>query len=160
MAPTVLGPHQKPGTAPIVASGRHLRRGSGAVKDDGRKEDCKDADLVPRRSNRYFPPTSEPGTHDMRAILDVILLILQIYIWLLIAAAVLSWLIAFNVVNTRNQVVAMAGDFLYRITEPVLRPIRSILPNLGGIDVSPVILILIIFFIQNVILRYIYPNVF
>jgi YggT family protein len=119
-----------------------------------------DADLVPWRSNRYFPPTSEPGTHDMRAILDVILLVLQIYIWLLIAAAVLSWLIAFNVVNTRNQVVAMVGDFLYRITEPVLRPIRSILPNLGGIDVSPVILILIIFFIQNVILRYIYPNVF
>jgi uncharacterized protein YggT (Ycf19 family) len=64
----------------------------------------------------------------MRAILDVILLVLQIYIWLLIAAAVLSWLIAFNVVNTRNQVVAMVGDFLYRITEPVLRPIRSILP--------------------------------
>ena len=96
----------------------------------------------------------------MRAILDVILLILQIYIWLLIAAAVLSWLIAFNVVNTRNQVVAMVADFLFRITEPVLRPIRSIMPNLGGIDVSPVILILIIFFIQNVIARYIYPNVF
>ena len=56
----------------------------------------------------------------MRALLDIILLILQIYIWLLIASAVLSWLIAFNVVNTRNQVVAMVGDFLYRITEPVL----------------------------------------
>jgi len=96
----------------------------------------------------------------MRSILDVILLILQIYIWLLIAAAVLSWLIAFNVLNTRNQVVSMVGEFLYRITEPVLRPIRSILPNLGGIDVSPVILILIIFFVQNVIIRYIYPNVF
>ena len=96
----------------------------------------------------------------MRAILDVILLILQIYIWLLIAAAVLSWLIAFNVVNTRNQVVAMVADFLFKITEPVLRPIRSILPNLGGIDVSPVILILLIFFLQNVIVRYIYPNVF
>ncbi|MGC1464518.1 MAG: YggT family protein [Pseudolabrys sp.] len=96
----------------------------------------------------------------MRSVLDVILLILQIYIWLLIAAAVLSWLIAFNVLNTRNQVVSMVGEFLYRITEPVLRPIRSILPNLGGIDVSPVILILIIFFVQNVIIRYIYPNVF
>jgi YggT family protein len=96
----------------------------------------------------------------MRAVLDIILLILQIYIWLLIAAAVLSWLIAFNVVNTRNQVVAMVADFLYRITEPVLRPIRSLLPNLGGIDVSPVILILIILFLENVIIRYIYPNVF
>ena len=82
----------------------------------------------------------------MRALLDVILLVLQIYVWLLIAAAVLSWLIAFNVVNTRNQFVATIGDFLYRITEPVLRPIRSMLPNLGGIDISPVILILIILF--------------
>jgi YggT family protein len=96
----------------------------------------------------------------MRALLDVIQIVLQIYIWLLIAAAVLSWLVAFNVVNTRNQVVASVGEFLYRITEPALRPIRSVLPNLGGIDVSPVILILIIFFIQNVIQRYIYPNVF
>ena len=94
----------------------------------------------------------------MRAVLDIILLVLQIYIWLLIAAAVLSWLIAFNVVNTRNQVVAMVADFLYRITEPVLRPIRSLLPNLGGIDVSPVILILIILFLENVIIRYIYPK--
>ncbi|MDT3685124.1 MAG: YggT family protein [Pseudorhodoplanes sp.] len=96
----------------------------------------------------------------MRALLDVILVVLQIYVWLLIAAAILSWLIAFNVVNTHNQVVAVIGDFLYRITEPVLRPIRNFMPNLGGIDVSPVILILIIFFIQSVIVRYIYPNVF
>ena len=85
----------------------------------------------------------------MRAILDVILLILQIYVWLLIASAILSWLIAFNVVNTHNQFVATVADFLWRITEPVLRPIRTILPNLGGIDISPVILILIIFFIQK-----------
>jgi YggT family protein len=96
----------------------------------------------------------------MRAVLDIILLVLQIYIWLLIAAAVLSWLIAFNVVNTRNQVVASIAEFLYRITEPVLRPIRGLMPNLGGIDVSPVILILIILLIENVIVRYIYPNVF
>lgn len=96
----------------------------------------------------------------MRAILDIVLLVLQIYIWLLIASAVLSWLVAFNVVNTRNQVVATVGDFLYRITEPVLRPIRSAMPNLGGIDVSPVILILLILLLENVIIRYIYPNVF
>jgi YggT family protein len=96
----------------------------------------------------------------MRALLDVILLILQIYVWLLIAAAILSWLVAFNVVNNRNQFVASIGEFLFRITEPALRPIRNILPNLGGIDISPVILILIIFFVQNVIMRYIYPNVF
>ncbi len=96
----------------------------------------------------------------MRAVLDIILLVLQIYIWLLIAAAVLSWLIAFNVVNTRNQVVASIAEFLYRITEPVLRPIRGLMPNLGGIDVSPVILILIILLLENVIVRYIYPYVF
>ncbi|MBI3704985.1 MAG: YggT family protein [Rhizobiales bacterium] len=96
----------------------------------------------------------------MRAVLDIILLILQIYIWLLIAAAVLSWLVAFHVVNTRNQVVAMLGDFLYRITEPLLRPIRSIMPNLGGLDVSPVILILLILLLENIIIRYVYPNVF
>ncbi len=96
----------------------------------------------------------------MRSILDIILLVLQLYIWILIASAVLSWLVAFNVVNTRNQVVATIGDFLYRLTEPLLRPIRSVMPNLGGIDLSPVILILIILLIENVIVRYIYPNVF
>ncbi|MCZ7657632.1 MAG: YggT family protein [Xanthobacteraceae bacterium] len=95
----------------------------------------------------------------MRALLDVILIALQIYIYLLIAAAVLSWLIAFNVVNTRNQFVATVGEFLYRITEPALRPIRSIMPNLGGIDISPVILILLIIFLQRVIELYVYPYV-
>ena len=96
----------------------------------------------------------------MRALLDVIMIVLDLYIWLLIAAAVLSWLIAFNVVNVRNQFVGMIADFLYRITEPVLKPIRSMMPNLGGLDISPVILILLIYFIQNVIRYYIYPNVF
>jgi YggT family protein len=96
----------------------------------------------------------------MRAILDIVLVVLEVYIWLLIAAAVLSWLIAFNVVNTRNQFVAMVADFLYRITEPLLAPIRRRMPNLGGIDISPVILILIIILIDRIIRYYIYPNVF
>ena len=96
----------------------------------------------------------------MRAILDVILIALQIYVWLLIAAAILSWLIAFNVVNTRNQFVSAVSEFLYRITEPVLAPIRNVLPNLGGLDISPIILILIIMFIERVITYYIYPIVF
>ncbi len=118
----------------------------------------KDRPLVRTRPTRYmFGVSTGPN---MRALLDVILLALQLYVWLLIAAALLSWLVAFNVVNTRNQVVSTIGEFLYRITEPALRPIRNILPNLGGIDISPVILILIIFFIQSVIERYIYPNVF
>jgi YggT family protein len=96
----------------------------------------------------------------MRAVLDIILIVLNLYIYLLIAAAILSWLIAFNVVNTRNQFVSMVADFLYRITEPALRPIRNFLPGLGGLDISPIILILIILLIQRIIEYYIYPNVF
>ncbi|MDE1568462.1 YggT family protein [Aquabacter sp. P-9] len=96
----------------------------------------------------------------MRAILDVILIVLQLYVWVLIAAAVLSWLVAFNVVNPYNQFVRSVGEFIYRITEPVLAPIRSILPSLGGLDLSPMVLILIIFFIERVIGLYIYPYVF
>jgi YggT family protein len=96
----------------------------------------------------------------MRALFLVIDLALELYLWIVIAMAIFSWLVAFNVVNTRNQVVAMIGDFLYRITEPALRPIRNMLPNLGGIDISPVILFLIIVFIRYVIALYILPNVF
>ena len=79
--------------------------------------------------------------------------VIELYIWILIGGAILSWLIAFNVVNTRNRFVQMAGDFLYRITEPVLQPIRRILPNLGGIDLSPLALILALLFLQQVLAR-------
>ena len=96
----------------------------------------------------------------MRALLDIVLIILDLSVWLLIASAILSWLIAFNVVNTRNQFVASVAEFLYRITEPLLRPIRNFMPNLGGLDISPIILILIIMFLQRVITYYIYPAVF
>lgn len=96
----------------------------------------------------------------MRAILDIILIALNLYIWLLIAAAILSWLIAFNVVNTRNQFVNGVAEFLYRITEPALRPIRQFLPSFGGLDISPIVLILIIMLIERIIVYYIYPNVF
>ena len=77
--------------------------------------------------------------------------IITIYIWLLIASAVLSWLVAFNVVNTRNPVVHTVGDLLYRLTEPLLRPIRAMLPHLGGIDISPVILIIGLLFLRQLI---------
>jgi YggT family protein len=96
----------------------------------------------------------------MRALLDVIMIALDLYMYLVIAWVILSWLIAFNVVNTRNPFVAAVGDFLYRVTEPALRPIRQRLPNLGGIDISPIILFLIIILIQRAIAYYIYPNVF
>jgi YggT family protein len=87
----------------------------------------------------------------MRSILWLIDTVITLYIYILIASAILSWLVAFNVVNMRNPVVAQIGEFLYRITEPALRPIRNILPNLGGIDISPIILILGLFFIRNLI---------
>jgi len=96
----------------------------------------------------------------MRAVLDIIIIVLDLYVWLLIASAILSWLIAFNVVNTRNQFVAAIAEFLFRITEPVLGPIRRSLPSLGGLDISPIVLILIIMFLQRVITYYIYPNVY
>ena len=96
----------------------------------------------------------------MRAVLDIVLIVLDLYVWLLIASAILSWLIAFNVVNTRNQFVAAIAEFLFRITEPVLGPIRRSLPSLGGLDISPIVVILIIMFLQLVITYYIYPNVY
>ncbi len=96
----------------------------------------------------------------MRALLNVILLALQLYTYLIIASAILSWLVAFNVVNTRNDFVRSVWNFLDAVTEPVLRPIRRILPNLGGVDISPIILILLIIFIQNLIIDYLMPIAF
>jgi YggT family protein len=96
----------------------------------------------------------------MAALLDVILLVLRLYGYIIIAAAILSWLVAFNVVNYRNDFVRSIWGFLNAVTEPVLRPIRRALPNLGGIDISPIIALLLLFLIEDIIVRYIYPNVF
>ena len=96
----------------------------------------------------------------MRVILDVILIILDIYWWVVLATIILSWLIAFNVINTRNQAVDQIWRVLLSLTEPVLKPIRRILPRLQGIDLSPIVLFIVIFAIQQIIIRYIYPNVF
>jgi len=79
--------------------------------------------------------------------------VIDIFIWMLIAGAILSWLVAFNVVNTRNRFVYMVGDFLHRVTEPVLRPIRRVLPTLGGVDLSPLVVILLLVFVQQVLAR-------
>jgi len=96
----------------------------------------------------------------MRAILDVLLLVLNLYVYVIIASAILSWLFAFNIVNSGNQIINSIAQVLYNLTEPVLRPIRNRMPNLGGIDLSPIVLLLGIFLLQNIIIRYIYPNVF
>ena len=90
----------------------------------------------------------------MYAFLNLVSTVISIYIWLLIAQAVLSWLVAFGIVNRYNRVVATVGDFLWRVTEPLLRPIRRVLPDLGGIDISPVILILLLWFLRNLMFEY------
>ena len=84
-------------------------------------------------------------------LIRVIGIAIELYIFALIAMAVLSWLLAFGILNTRSPFVYRAIDFLSRITEPALRPIRRILPNFGGIDISPIILILLLYYLQNVL---------
>ena len=90
----------------------------------------------------------------MISLLYLISAVINIFIWLLIANAILSWLVAFNVVNTNNQFVSSVGNFLYRITEPPLRPIRRVIPTMGGLDVSPVVLILLLIFLRNLLFEY------
>ena len=85
----------------------------------------------------------------MKSVLILIDSLVSIYIWILIINALLSWLIAFNVLNTSNRLVYSLLDISYKMTDPLLRPIRNFLPNLGGIDISPVILILLLMFIRN-----------
>lgn len=90
----------------------------------------------------------------MHPILEIIYLVIDLYIWALIISAVLSWLVAFNVLNTQNRLVYMVGDFLFRLTEPALRPIRRVVPQLGGIDISPIVAIIALIFVQRMIVYY------
>jgi YggT family protein len=96
----------------------------------------------------------------MRALLDVILIALEYYSYAIVISAVLSWLVAFNVINIRNQVVRAIVMGLYQITEPAFRPVRRLLPSMGTMDISPIIVLLLIMLIERVILIYIYPHVF
>ena len=95
----------------------------------------------------------------MKPIIEIIVTALQLYVYVLVAAAIFSWLYAFNVVNTRNPVVATIGDTLYRLTEPVLRRVRRVMPDLGGLDLSPVVVILLIWLVQAWLKDYIWPIV-
>lgn len=83
--------------------------------------------------------------------------VIDIYTWIVIGGAIMSWLVAFGVVNVSNKFIRMVVDVLYRLTEPVLRPIRSVLPNLGGVDISPVILLLGLFFLRSLLWEYVWP---
>ena len=81
-------------------------------------------------------------------LVDEVLWLYQIAVFF---AVIMSWLISFNVVNTTNRFVAIAADFLYRITEPALRPIRRFIPNLGGLDLSPIALLLAVVFVRKIL---------
>jgi YggT family protein len=83
--------------------------------------------------------------------------VIGLYIWVILIGAILSWLIAFNVVNTRNRLVATIADVTDRLTEPALRPIRKILPTLGGVDLSPVVLLIALMFLQRLLDRFLPP---
>jgi YggT family protein len=96
----------------------------------------------------------------LQALFSTLDMALNLYVYILIASAIFSWLYAFNVINSSNQFVNSVGRFLYNVTEPVLRPIRRILPDLGGIDISPIVLLLIIFFVQSVLRNTVYPMIF
>jgi YggT family protein len=151
--------------ARFSASGRHLGPGFRAVKDAAGKPKwrnhcrtnyCSPFSCAPQAAIRQ---SAYPTERLMNPFLWLVDTLITLYIWILIASAVLSWLVAFNVVNTRNPIVHSIGDFLYRITEPALRPIRNFLPNLGGIDISPVILILLLLFAQRFIF-WLYVQIF
>lgn len=95
----------------------------------------------------------------MRAVLDVVFIVLELYIWVLVIQAILSWLLVFNVVNGRNQVVRTIWQFTHAVTEPLLKPIRSLIKPINGLDLSPLILILLIILTRQILIHYVYFNV-
>ena len=96
----------------------------------------------------------------MLAVVQVVLLILNILWWIIIVSSILSWLLAFNILDYRNNFVRTVADMLHRLTEPLYRPIRNILPNLGGIDLSPLVVLIAIFFLQQIIYIYVVPAIY
>ena len=96
----------------------------------------------------------------MITILSIIQVLLDIVWWIIVVQAIMSWLIAFNVINIYNNVVRSIWTSMNALTEPLLRPIRSMLPAMGGLDISPIVLLLLLFLIEDIIVTYIYPNVF
>lgn len=84
----------------------------------------------------------------MIAVIGTLNFIINIMWFIVIASAIFSWLYAFNIINSNNQVVATIGRSLYQLTEPVYRPIRRMLPNMGGVDLSPLVVLVLLYFIQ------------
>ncbi len=96
----------------------------------------------------------------MKSIFILLDSIITIYLWIIIANAVLSWLVAFNILNTQNRFVFSVLDATYKLTDPALNKIRRFIPNLGSIDISPLILILILMFIRNLVFEVFAPSLF
>ena len=86
--------------------------------------------------------------------------IINIYIWVIIINVILSWLITFNVLNTQNRFVYLLMDSSYKLTSPLLERIRRFIPNLGSIDISPIVLILLLVFIRNILFEFFAPSIF
>ena len=96
----------------------------------------------------------------MKSVLILFDSAVNIYLWILVINVILSWLVAFNILNTSNRLVYSILDVTYRLTDPLLRPIRNFLPNLGSIDIAPIVLILLIIFIRNLIFEFFAPAMF
>ena len=96
----------------------------------------------------------------MKSLFLLIDSVINIYIWLIIINAILSWLVAFNVLNTQNRFVFAVLNATHQLTDPVLNKIRRFIPNLGSIDISPIVLILLLFFIRNLFFELLAPNLF
>lgn len=90
----------------------------------------------------------------MQSLLILLIQVLSIYSWVVIASVIMSWLTAFNIINYNNQIVRQISQVVSALTEPLLRPIRNALPSFGGLDLSPIVLLLGIFFLQNLIREY------
>ena len=86
--------------------------------------------------------------------------IINIYIWVIIINVIVNWLVAFNVLNTQNRFVYILMDASYKLTSPLLNRIRRFIPNLGSIDISPIVLILLLIFIRNLLFEFFVPNIF
>ncbi|CAN5694320.1 YggT family protein [soil metagenome] len=93
----------------------------------------------------------------MNPIIYLVELVIEIFTWIVIAGAIMSWLVAFGVVNVRNQFIRVVVDMLYRLTEPLLRPIRRVLPNLGGVDIAPVVLLVALAVLREGLRYYVWP---
>jgi YggT family protein len=92
----------------------------------------------------------------MQSLVIIIDTVIDLYLWVVIIWVIMSWLVSFQVVNTHNRFVYLISDFLHRLTEPALRPIRRVVPYIGGIDLSPFVLILTLYFLRLLLREYVF----